>query len=108
MVCAESDWSWKGLPFTADFVVNFERATLELRGGVLRLGDRNGLHPVDLGAVDGILTDDPYYSETKYLAECVRDGKENTFNPPFESRETIRLLQAVEESGDQGGKTVQF
>ena len=108
VVCAESDWSWKRLPFTADFVVNFERATLELRGGVLRLGDENGLNPVDLSSVDDILTDNPYYSETKYLAECVRDGKENTFNPPFESRETIRLLRTIEESGDQGGKTVVF
>ena len=108
VVCAESDWSWKRLPFTADFVVNFERASLELRGGVLRLGKADGLNTVDLSTVDGILTDDPYYSETKYLAECVRDGKENTFNPPFESRETIRLLQTVEESGDNGGKTVDF
>ena len=108
VVCAESDWSWKRLPFTADFVVNFERASLELRGGVLRLGNADGLNTVDLSTVDGILTDDPYYSETKYLAECVRDGKENTFNPPFESRETIRLLQTVEESGDNGGKTIDF
>ena len=40
--------------------------------------------------------------------ECIRDGKENTFNPAFESRETIRLLHTIEESGNQGGKTVQF
>ena len=108
VVCTESDWSWKRLPFTADFIVNFENATLELRGGVLRLGNADGLNTVDLSTVDGINTDDPYYSETKYLAECVRDGKENTFNPPFESRETIRLLQTIEESGENGGKTVQF
>ena len=108
VVCAESDWSWKRMPFTADFVVNFERATLELSRGVLRLGDENGLNPVDLSVIDGIANDNPYYLETKYLAECVRDGKENTFNPAFESRETIRLLRTVEESGDQGGKTVAF
>ena len=109
VVCAESDWSWKGMPFTADFVVNFERASLQLRRGTLELGTyEKPLETVDLSSVDGILTDNPYYSETKYLAECVRDGKENTFIPPFESRETIRLLQTIEESGNQGGKTVQF
>ncbi len=107
VVCAESDWSWKRLPFTATCVVNFERATLELRGG-LRLGTADGLNEVDLSQVEGINTDDPYYSETKYLAECVRDGKENTFNPAFESRETIRLLQTIEESGNQGGKTIAY
>ncbi len=107
VVCAESDWSWKRIPFTADFVVNLEHATLELRGP-LKLGTADGITEIDLSKVDGILTDDPYYSETKYLAECIRDGRENTFNPPFESRETIRLLHAIEESGDQGGKTVEF
>lgn len=109
VVCAESDWSWKGMPFTADFIVNFERATLQLRRGTLELGTyEKGLEKVDLTAIPGINTDNPYYSETKYLAECVRDGAENTFNPAFESRETIRLLRAIEESGNLGGKTVAF
>ncbi|MBE6659159.1 MAG: Gfo/Idh/MocA family oxidoreductase [Ruminococcaceae bacterium] len=109
VVCAESDWSWKRFPFTADFMVNFERASLELHRGVLRLGLPGcDLQTVDLSVVDGIQTDNPYYSETKYLAECVRDGVENTFNPAFESRETIRLLHAIEESGDNGGKTITF
>lgn len=108
VVCAESDWSWKNFPFTADYVVNFEHATVQLRGGVLELAsDDEPMHAVDLSAIDGIAHDDPYYGETRYLAECIRDGRENTFNPAFESRETIRLLHAVEESGDTG-TTVAF
>ncbi|MBQ7983698.1 MAG: hypothetical protein IJ302_09010, partial [Clostridia bacterium] len=108
VVCAESDWSWTGFPFTADFVVNFEQATLMLKGGVLSLAANDTpMHTVDLSQVPGIPTDDPYYLETRYLAECIRDGVKNTYNPPFESRETIRLLHAIEESGDSR-KTVAF
>ena len=103
VISAESDWSRKHFPFTADYTVNFERATLNLHGDVLTLATtEEPMHTVNLNDIPGIPTDDPYYLETKYLVECIRDGKPNTYNPPFESRETIRLLNAANESGMTG------
>lgn len=103
VISAESDWSWKKFPFTADYTVNFENATLSLHNNVLTLATRDEpMHTVNPADIPGIPTGDPYYEETRYLASCIRDGKPNTYNPPFESREVIRLLNAVEKSGNTG------
>ena len=106
VVTALDDITYKGVPFSYGYKVNFEQATLEYRDNVLKVyaGDGTVFTP----AYDDALTpsDDAYYNEIRYFYDCVRSGRKPDAVPLSDSAAAVSLALAETESAARGGAAV--
>ena len=98
------DW---GLPQSFSFSVPF-RINLEKAAFVGEEGKEVYIHRDD-GEGEVIFPKDEQTDimrEIEYYVDILINGKENTVNPPEESADTMRLIEIIEESAAQSGKTI--
>ena len=100
-VNAQDDWVMSGGGFDMIFRVNFERGSAVMDSRGLRIA----------GADEKFYTpeynkENAYYKEIKYLADCIINDKPNLINPPEDSLNTIRIVEAEIASADAGGVVV--
>lgn len=113
-VCVEAGWNYPAdFPFTADFRVKFEKATVVLSGGVLTV------YPDEGGALQPELAEDfcgdneiggnisslgGYYSELKYFIEGLQGKNDLSVATVAEAVASVRLVK--KEIADAGGLIV--
>jgi len=101
-VLVTGGWHHPGeYPFSAEFTVSFDRATLEFSsaGRPLALYGEGPLPP--LAQQDG------YAAEIRYFAECCRAGRAPELCPPRESAAAVKLARLMLESRNQNGKRLE-
>ena len=101
-VNAQDDWVMEGGGFSMVFRINFERGTAVMseKGFQIAGKDENFYTP----EYD---KENAYYKEIKYFADCIINDKPVLINPPEDSRDTIKIVQAEIESADKGGAIVE-
>ena len=100
---AVGDWSLEGMPFAADFRVSFEKATVAFAGGEITVYPRGG------EAFVAPVTDGSFYTnEIRFFVEHLLSGEENTVNSPESAAGTIRLIEALIASSDNGGARLPY
>lgn len=100
LVTSKVDWELpKDFPFTAEYLVRFEKAAMVLKGGKLILYTDNNQEEIALS------TDNAYSMEIVDFIDCIRKERESEINPPEASLESLRLALAEMESA-KTGKTV--
>ena len=97
-VNAQDDWTLSGLGFEMAFRVNFTEGSIYLDNKGFRVCPKNG-EPF----TPEFDADNADYKEIRYFANSIINGTENTVNPPEASLQTIRLVEAENESADKGG-----
>jgi predicted dehydrogenase len=100
---AIGDWSQQGVDFGADHRVSFEKATVIYEDGVTTVYPREGEK-----WVPELNKDSMYMLELEYFAGLVADGNENNQNTPESAAETIKLVEALKSSAEQGGKIIKI
>ncbi len=104
VVNTQDDWMLQDNTFHMNFRVNFEKATMWLRDDGLFLCEEGG--EPHIMECDG---ENAYYKEVKYFAHLIENpDMENTINPPEDSLETVRLVNAEENSADNHGKIIEL
>ena len=103
-VFVEGDWTREGVGFTADFHLDFEKATVTNEGGKLMVYPRDGAEAY--GA--DYEPNNCYCSEIEFFVDTIVNGKENLGNPPESAALTIKLVNTLIESSDKNGDYVAF
>ncbi len=103
-VFVEGDWTREGMSFTADFHLNFEKATVSAEGGKLMVYPRDGAEAYE-AEYD---TSDCYYNEIAFFVDTIINNKENVGNPPESAALTIKLINTLMESSDKNGDYIPF
>lgn len=102
VINAQNDWTLSGTPFMHTFRVNFTGGTMIM--------DETGFRVAKTGeefhTPDDYCTENGYYKEIVYFADCIMNGKENTVNAPESCKKTIELVHKEIESAENGGKVV--
>lgn len=102
-VLAIGDWSREGCNFQADFTVSFEKATVVLGKDGITVYPRGGsAYKTD---VEG---NDFYEAEIRYFVQLLKNGCENTENPPESAAATIKLIETLRKSARSGGEKIPF
>lgn len=103
-VSAIGDWTLTGMSFRAEAIIGFERATLKIDGTKLTVYPKDGSESylAELCNISGI------EGELAYFSGVITGERENTKNPPESAARTIRLVEALRESADSGGKLIRF
>lgn len=97
LVTSKVDWEFpKSFPFTAEYVVRFEKAAMVLKGGKLTLYTDDKTEEIELSA------DNAYSMEIVDFIDCIRKDRESEINPPEASLETLKLALAEMESAKTG------
>lgn len=102
---AIGDWSCEGLPFTADFRVAFERATVDCEGDTVTVYPRGG------SAFSLDFAEDNFYeNEIRSFVGALETGNEKTdvVNPPESAAMTIKLIETLIKSAEAGGRVLPF
>lgn len=100
-VLAIGDWSAKGIDFSADFQVAFEKATITSKNCSVTVYPREGdSFSPELSNVDGVT------GELSYFLDTIATGAENTQNPPSSAAQTVHLVEMLLESAKDSGKIV--
>lgn len=100
-VNAQDDWVMEGGGFSMVFRINFERGTAVMNErGFQVAGKDEKFHTPEYDK------ENAYYKEIKYFADCIINDKPILINPPEESMNTIKIVQAEIESADKGGTIV--
>lgn len=102
-ITAVGDWTLSGTKFNASYRVNFEKATLICEGGALTVYPKSKEDPyrVKLSGPSG------YQGEVEYFCNVIEGKTENTVNPASSAAKTIKLLEYMRESADDGGKVIE-
>jgi len=103
VINSQNDWTIAGTPFMHSFRVNFTGGTIIM--------DETGFKVAKTGEefrTPEFCTENGYYKEIVYFADCIMNNKENTINAPESSMETIKLVHKELESADNGGKIVEL
>ncbi|MCL2518562.1 MAG: Gfo/Idh/MocA family oxidoreductase [Oscillospiraceae bacterium] len=100
VINAQDDWSMMGRGFSMVYRVSFEygSATFDHEGLKILNKDGNDITPSEYDK------ENAYYSELKYLAECIINNAPNTINPPEDSCNTIKIIEAETKSADNKGE----
>lgn len=100
----QDDWIMQDESFHMNFRVNFEKATMWLKdNGLFICKEGETTHPMECD------TENAYYKEVKYFAQLIENIEmKNTINPPEDSLETVRLVNAEEESADNNGAIIKL
>ncbi|MBQ8140971.1 MAG: Gfo/Idh/MocA family oxidoreductase [Clostridia bacterium] len=103
-VTAVGDWTLTQYNFTAGYRVDFEGATVAFENGAVKVYPKDGseVFSPELDDVDGIT------AELEYFAGIIESGAENTENPPESAAKTIKLIETMKKSADEGGKIIDF
>ena len=101
LVTSKVDWEFpKDFPFTAEYLVRFEKGTLVLKDGVLTLYTNEGKEVIDLP------TEHAYTMEIVDFVDCIRKDRESKINPPEASLASLRLALAEMESAKTGKSVI--
>ena len=102
-ITAIGDWSLVGFPFNASCRIDFEHATVTY-GATLTVYPKNSAAPydVELAAVSG------YQGEIDYFCDVIEGKIKNDKNPASSAATTIRLIERMRESVNEGGKILSF
>lgn len=104
-VTAIGDWSQEGVPFTADYRIAFEKATVHCENGEITVYPRNGESTGEKWSpkLEG---DNFFANELNFITDVISEGRENVTNPPESAAATIRLCELLKQSADEKGAIV--
>ncbi len=103
VLTAVGDWSLEKMPFTADFTIAFEKATVEYANWKLTVYPRGG------EAFSPEM--DPTGFHTKEICafvDMLENGTENTVNLPESAAKSVWLVEKLCESADNGGQVIKL
>lgn len=95
------DWSREGMPFESGFMLAFEKATVVDTGAGIMIYPRGG-EPYS----PEIVTNVSHQAEIAYYIDLLNNDKENDICPPESAAISVKLVNALIESTDNGGKLV--
>ena len=103
-ITAIGDWTLTGTKFCADCRVEFEQATVAYEGGVLTVYPKDGSENkvIPLEKISG------YQGELDYFCDVVTGRIKNEKNPATSAATTIRLIERMRQSANNGGETLPF
>ncbi|MBE6554151.1 MAG: Gfo/Idh/MocA family oxidoreductase [Ruminococcaceae bacterium] len=103
-ITAIGDWSLKGIPFRAECRIDFEGATVTFDKNVLTVYPKNEEEPyvVPLPKIGGHL------GELEYFCRVISGEIANTKNPATSAATTVRLVEHMRKSADNGGERIEF
>ena len=96
---AIGDWSQQGLPFTCDYRVAFEHASVDFAGGKITVYPREGEPYTPDWTPNNF-----YTAEIAYFIDLLETGVANTENPPESAAKTVKLISALRASAEAGGE----
>ena len=97
------DWSQEGLPFTADYRVAFENATVDYKD------DKVTVYPRDGEPYSPELDNTSFYSkEIRYFVDMLQNGTENIINRSESAALSVKLVEELCKSADLNGQVVPF
>ncbi len=97
------DWAMEGVPYSVDFRVGFEKATLVLENDKLTVYNADGT-----SYTPRLDTRSGYTIELESFADWINGSGENCENPPESSARSIKLVETLAESAFDGGKIIPF
>lgn len=99
-ITAIGDWTRKGIPFTQDSSINFEKVTIICNGTKATIYPKDGTEPYSprLEDVNG------YYAELSYFCDVLSGKTENLLNPPESAAITVKTVELLRRSAQNGGK----
>ena len=90
-------------PFTAEFTVAFEKATVEWKRDKVMIYTETEAKELDCSLEKtGLVTDDGYVNEMIDFITCIKTGKDSTVNPPESSKLTVDIVYAEKKSATTG------
>ncbi len=99
VITACDDWSMKAVDFSMEYRVNFEKGAAIWNAGGFKVLTNDGKD-----ITPEIPKETGYYNEMVYFADLISNpSKENTVNPPTDSRDTIKIVVAETKSADAQG-----
>lgn len=101
VVNAQDDWTMEGRGFSMEFRVSFEKGTVTMNSSGFKVLDGEGKD-----VTPEYSKENAYYSEIKFFADTIINNKSNTINPPEESCNTIKIVEAETKSADNCGEVV--
>lgn len=97
------DWSLINHPFKPGYRIAFEKATVTWDYNELWVYPCDAAkYKVDLPAVN------PYGAEAAFFGKVVTEGAQNTKNTPESAAATIKLIEALRQSADNGGAILEY
>jgi len=98
VVTSVGDWGLpKSYAFSASYMVKFENAAVEMRGGVTKVYPEDG----EAFALE-FPVEDAYVNEVCDFIECIKAGRELTVVTPESAMQTIKIVTAEMESAERG------
>ena len=95
-------------PFTAEYLVNFEKATVELKNGVMTLYTDDEVEEIDISCEKtGLPSENGYVNELVDFISCIRNNTESETNPAKSSKASLEIAFAEKKSAALG-KTVEL
>ena len=104
LVTATGSWAMQTqFPFTAEFVVAFEKATVECRRGKTMIYTETEAKELDTSIEKfGLPTGNGYANEVIDFIGCIRNNTTSVANPPEASKLTIDIAYAEKKSAAEG------
>lgn len=103
-VTAIGDWSLKGVPFSASYRIDFDKATLVSNSSSVTVYPKDGgeTYTPTLTGPGG------YEGELSYFCDVIEGRTENVKNPPESAARTVSLIEHLRKSADESGKIIAF
>ena len=103
-ITAVGDWTLTGIPFHADCRIDFEDATVIFDKKTVTVYPKSHDAPYDvpLENISG------HYGELAYFCDVINGNIKNTKNPAISAATTIRLVEYMRKSADNGGERIKF
>lgn len=103
-VTAISDRTLAGMGFSATFRVGFEGATFILDRDGFKVYPKDGTAPF----TPGLNAPDGYTGEISYFCDVITGRRPDDVNPSESGANTIRLIDTMKESAENGGRVIKF
>lgn len=109
LISATCSWGMSDkYPFTAEYLVNFEKATVELKNGVMTLYTDDEVEEIDISCEKtGLPSENGYVNELVDFISCIRNNTESETNPAKSSKASLEIAFAEKKSAALG-KTVEL
>ena len=103
-VTAIGDWTLLGIPFRAECRIDLEKATITFDTTDVKVYPKDGTEsfiapPKNLNG---------QFGELSYLIDVIEGRRENTKNPPESAATTVKLVELLRASADNGGRILEF